>query len=228
MSDGVLAPQQKRSRATLARLLKGTIETLEEHGLHGATIPRIAAAAGVAPASVYRRFRDRDALYRAALMDALEKSAAANRKTLRLDAFEDRTLEGVVDRLVAITMRQYRLQPGLMRALTRFIESDSDEEFRSRALAIISGNFDAIADMLLTFRRQIGHPNPRRAIIFALLTMATIIEVRALEQVSMWHELMPMSDDDLRVQLTMNFLAYLRSPAVESARQAIGRPHENH
>jgi AcrR family transcriptional regulator len=211
MTSGFLAPQQKRSRETLARLLKATIETLEEHGLDGATIPRIAAAAGVAPASVYRRFRDRDALYRAALMDALEKSAAVSRKTLRIESFEDQTLEGVVGRLVAITMQQYRSQPGIMRALTRFIENDSDEKFRSNALAIVAGNFERIIDVLLAFRGQIAHPNPRRAITFGLLTMATIIEVRALEQVSMWHELLPISDRQLQAEVTRNFLAYLRS-----------------
>lgn len=213
MTGGFLAPRQQRSRETLARLLKATIQTLEEHGLDGATIPRIAAAAGVAPANVYRRFRDRDALYRAALMDALEKSAAASRKMLRIESFKDQTLEGVVGRLVAIIMQQYRSQPGIMRALTRFIENDSDEEFRANALAIVSGNFERIIDMLLAFRDQIPHPNPRRAITFALLTMATIIEVRALEQVSMWHELLPIPDRQLQAEVTRNFLAYLRSPS---------------
>jgi AcrR family transcriptional regulator len=212
MTGGVLAPRQQRSRETLARLLKATVETLEAHGLVGATIARIAAAAGVAPASVYRRFRDRNALYRAALMDALEKSAAASRKALRLESFEDRTLEGVVGRLVAMTVRQYRVQPGLMRALTRFVETDPNEAFRSRALGVISGNFEAIIDMLLAFRGQITHPNPRRAITFGLLTMATVIEIRALEQVSMWHELLPMSDHELEAEVTRTVLAYLRSP----------------
>jgi hypothetical protein len=42
--------------------------------------------------------------------------------------------------------------------------------------------------------------------------MATIIEVRALEQVSMWHELLPMTDPELHGEVTQNVLAYLRSP----------------
>jgi AcrR family transcriptional regulator len=216
MTSGFLAPQQQRSRETLARLLKATIETLEEYGLDGATIPRIAAAAGIAPASVYRRFRDRDGLYRAALMDALERSAAAGRETLRLESFKDRTLEGVVSRLVAITMKQYRSQPGLMRAFTRFIENDSDEDFRSRALAIVAGNFEQIIEVLMAFRGEIKHRDPRRAITFGLLTTATIIEVRALESVSMWHELMPISDRELQDEVTRNFLAYLRSTRIRS------------
>jgi AcrR family transcriptional regulator len=212
MSTGSLAPQQARSRETVARLLKATIKMLEEHGLDGATIPRIAEAAGVAPASVYRRFEDRNALFRAALLDVLAKSAAAARKTLHLESFEDQSLAGVVGRLVTITMQQYRAQPRLMKALARFVETDPDKHFRSNALAIVSGNFEQFIDMLLTFKDEIPHQSPRRAITFGLLTMATIIEVRALEQVSMWHELLPMADRELHSEVTQNVLAYLRFP----------------
>ncbi len=214
MTSGLFGPKQQRSRKTLTRLLRATIQTLEEHGLEGATIPRIAAAAGVAPASVYRRFRDRDALYRAALMDALEKSAAASRERLRLDSFLDQTLEAVVGQLISVNMQQYRSQPGLMKALQRFIENDSDQDFRVNAMAISSRNFERIIDLLLAFRGQIAHPSPRRAIIFGLLAMGTIIQVRASEQVSLWHELLPLSDHELEAELTNNFLAYLRSSSM--------------
>jgi AcrR family transcriptional regulator len=63
------------SRETLARLITATLATLEEHGLEGAPVSRIAGVAGIAPASVYRRFRDRNALYRVALLEMLEGSA---------------------------------------------------------------------------------------------------------------------------------------------------------
>ena len=211
MATGLIEPQQQRSRETLARLLKATVAMLDKHGLEGATIPRIAHAAGVAPASVYRRFSDRDALLRAALIDALKKGQESN-KALELVSLKDRTLDGVVGHVVAISMEQYRSLPGLMRAFTRFLENDSDLSFRSAALTMVSQNFERIADLILTFRSEIAHKNQRRAVIFALLTMATVIEVRALERVSMWHELMPVSDRELHVELTKNFLAYLRSP----------------
>jgi AcrR family transcriptional regulator len=211
MATGLIPPQQQRSRETLARLLKATIGTLEQHGLKGATIPRIAHAAGVAPASVYRRFSDRDALLRAALIDSLRKGQART-QGLRLEAFRDRTFDGVVSQMVSTVMEQYRSKPGLMRAFTRFVENDSDDAFRSTALALVSQNFERFADILLAFRSEIGHKNQRRAVTFALLTMATVIEVRALERVSMWHELMPMSDRELHAEITKNFLAYLRLP----------------
>ena len=210
MTNG-LEPQQRRSRETFARLLNATIDVLEEHGLSGATIPRIADAAGVAPASVYRRFRDKDALYRAAFLQALEASAEANRKTIRIESFRDQTLEGVAGALVSAVLKQYRVSPGVIRALLRFVEDDTDKAFRKRTLAIISGNFERIIEVLLTFRAQIAHPNPRRAVTFALLSMVTAVEVRTLEEVSLWRELLPVSDRELHRELTRSLLAYLQS-----------------
>ena len=217
-SGGVLPARQERSRETLARLLQATLRTLEDHGLDGATIPRIARSAGVAPASVYRRFRDRDALYRAAFMTTLERSAEASQAALQLDQFADASLDGVVSRLVELTMAQYRAWPGLMRALTRFIETDSDDDFRARALKIVTANAERMITLLLTFHAEVKHPDARRAITFGLLTMATIIEVHALEQVSMWNELLPMSDADLHTEVTMNFLSYLRNGPVKTSK----------
>jgi AcrR family transcriptional regulator len=213
MDDEILVPQQQRSRDTLARLLTATLEMLEAHGLEGATIPRIAEAAGVAPASVYRRFRDRDALFRAALMQGLEASVAATADSLRLESFKTKTLTGVVTRLVAISVQQYRERPGLLRALTRFVENDTDPAFRAQALALTAQNLERIIDLLYAFRAEIRHRDPRRAIRFAMLTMATVIEVRALESVSMWHEVLPLSDTALQAELTRTILAYLRSTA---------------
>ncbi|ADW71528.1 regulatory protein TetR (plasmid) [Granulicella tundricola MP5ACTX9] len=206
MTDGFLVPQQQRSRETLARLITATLVTLEKHGLEGATISRIASEAKIAPASVYRRFRDRNALYRVALLSMLEGAASLEHIN---EVFGDQTLEAHVHRMVSFTLQQYRLRPGLMRALIRFIGSDSDEEFRARALRSISINFERFADRLLAYREQIKSSNPHKAVIFALLTMGTVIEVRALEQVSMWNELTRFDDEEFVIEVTRNFLGYL-------------------
>src|ERR1700733_5106492 len=76
------SPKQARSRATAERLLAAAIRVVDEVGLEGATVPRIAAAADVAPASVYRRYADKDALLRAAFLHALENSNQNNRQMM--------------------------------------------------------------------------------------------------------------------------------------------------
>jgi AcrR family transcriptional regulator len=206
----VLAAQQHRSRETLARLLRATIEMLDKHGLSGATIPRIAASAGVAPASVYRRFKDRDALYRAAFLSALEQGRESA-KTLSLQSFKNPTLDGVARDVVAIVLRQYRTHPRLLTALVRYMEDDTDKRFKKKTLAIISENFRGLIDLLLNFRSEIKHPDPERAVAFGLLTVVSSIETRALGDVSLWREILPLSDQELQPEFAQIFLTYLRT-----------------
>ncbi|MFI5106681.1 MAG: TetR family transcriptional regulator, partial [Terriglobales bacterium] len=52
MADTTLAPQQARSRESLRKLLKAAAEVLGQHGLEGATIPRIARHAGLTPGAI--------------------------------------------------------------------------------------------------------------------------------------------------------------------------------
>src|ERR1700678_2850992 len=90
-------PQQQRSRKTLEKLLAATTAMLEQDGLEGATIPRIAAQAGVSVGSVYRRFEDKDALFRAQFLHLTERSVEANERNLRPETFAGMTLESVAN-----------------------------------------------------------------------------------------------------------------------------------
>jgi len=58
-------------------------------------------------------------------------------------------------------------------------------------------------------RARIQHTDPRKAVLFALLTMATLIEVRELSEVSVWKELSRATDGEFIAEVTKNFLGYL-------------------
>lgn len=206
MTKGFIEPQQKRSRETSARLIAAALKALEEYGLEGATIPRIAEIAGTATASVYRRFRDRNALYRVAILDEIERLILADRS---LNTSGARTLEEFGHLLVKDTLQQYRRRPGFMRAMTRFVETDTDNEFRKRAMQSITSGYEHLADLVLAHRARIQHKDPRKAILFALLTMATLIEVRELSEFSVWKELNRTTDKQFTAEVTKNFLGYL-------------------
>jgi AcrR family transcriptional regulator len=210
MTEGFIEPQQQRSRETSVRLIAATLKALEEYGLEGATIPRIAKIAGTAPASVYRRFRDRNALYRVAILDEIERLILADRT---MDTSGARTLEDLSHLIVKDTLQQYRRRPGVMRALTKFVETDTDEEFRKHVMKSITVGYEHLASLVLAHRARIQHTNPRKAALFALLTMATLIEVRELSEVSVWKELSRTTDRQFIAEVTKNFLGYLLHPA---------------
>ena len=55
-------PQQKRSRDTQNRILAALEHLLEEHFFEQITTRQLSKEAGVAPATLYRRFQDKKAL----------------------------------------------------------------------------------------------------------------------------------------------------------------------
>lgn len=208
-----LAPQQDRSRESLRRLLQAATEVLEEKGLEGATIPRIAARAGLSPGAVYRRFRDKDALLRTLLRELLrgvDKSSAA---LLTPDFIRQHSLPEMVRRIVQGTLRSYRKNAGLMRSLTQFARSHPSAAFRKGIDLIEVRNFRRIVDALLTKRDEIQHPDPDTAVPLALmLTAFALREIIVLDTLSStWSSLMPKNDDQLADELCRSFLTYLQS-----------------
>lgn len=215
-SEASHAPQQQRSRQTLERLLLATVKVLDEHGLDGAVIPRIAATAEVAPASVYRRFVDKDALLRAALLHVLRTSNASNREHLPAAILRD-TLSETAKRLVTVLFAQYQRHPRLLRALVRFMESDPDPAFRREAHTLIATSVHTIAEIVLMHRNRIRHPQPEQAVKIAILSMVSSIEAIALEPESVWHAVLPLTDEALGEQIAQAFVAYLSNRPVRSA-----------
>ena len=209
--DSAPAPQQQRSRETLQRLLAATIKVLEQRGLEGALIPEIAAAAHVAPASVYRRFKDKDALLRAAFLHALERSEQGNREQLP-PLLVRSTLAATAARLCALVLAQYRRHPQLLRAMARFIEAEPQGEFAREARARMAQNVETMVELLLPFRDEIAHRSPRRALRFALLTLVGTAEAYALEAGSLWHTVPRISAGEFATELARAFVAYLRHP----------------
>jgi len=202
-------PQQERSRQTLERLLVACVRTLDRDGLEGCTLPRIAIEAGVSPATVYRRFADKDALLCAAFLHILKKSNDSNHENLA-KAILRPTLEETAERLVASLVRQYRTHPRLLRALSLFLDGHVDSDFGREARRLMADNLQLISTVLLNHRKGIRHPNPRRATLFAVLSAASNIETIVFEGDSLWHVALPLDDAKLSAELARSLVAYLR------------------
>lgn len=69
------APARSRAR-TRQRLVDAGTELFAAEGLHGVTSTRIARRAGVATGTFYLHFRDKEALFREIVFDALERLGA--------------------------------------------------------------------------------------------------------------------------------------------------------
>ena len=202
---------QERSRATAARLLDATLELLAETGLEGAVIPAIAARAGVAPASVYRRFTDKDGLLRAAFMQLLNRSKDATREQLAPLLLAD-TLAATLRNMVGLLRGQYRQHPKLVRGLARYIESDPDSPFAHEARATMRANLDLLVELMLAAHHDdIAHPAPARALQFVAMNASGAIESFELDPHSPMHLGTPMSAEELEEHLVRSAVAYLHA-----------------
>ena len=103
-----LEPQQERSRESERKLLKAAAEVLGQHGVNGATIPRIADHAGLTPGAVYRRFRDKDQLLETAILRILERQDERTKVALAPKAAAQIPLPVFADQLIGSMVISYR------------------------------------------------------------------------------------------------------------------------
>ncbi len=209
MDSGSRAPRQARSRQTMERLLAAVLVVIEDKGLACVTLPEIAATAGLSTGSVYRRFTDKEALIRAAFLRLLEASQALNQASLPPDRFEGISLDDALNALARGLVAQYRGRTGLLKALDQFLEVQTDEVFRERALDMIEANMRRLVEALLPFRDQIAAEDSKRAITFALLSAITLIEVHKLHDPLLWRRMLPLDDDALALETARAMGAYL-------------------
>jgi len=213
--DAKLAPKQARSRESLKRLLRAAAAVLDEVGLEGATIPHIAARAGLSPGAVYRRFRDKDALLRTLLLEVLNRSDQHTESTLTPEFIRQRSLPDLARKIVTSTLEGYRKRARLIRALTQFARAHPSAAFRRQVDEIEVRNFRRIVKCLLDKRGEIQHPDPDLAMSFALMLVALALrEMVILDVLSQtWSPLLPKDDSQLVEELTRAVLNYLGCPA---------------
>jgi AcrR family transcriptional regulator len=216
MEGKAFEPQQERSRATADRLISATIRILDEQGLEGAVIPKIADKAGVAHGSVYRRFPDKQALLRAACLHVLRRANEGNR-TLLKTALLRPNLEETVGFFIGLLFLQYRTHPKLLQALEQFVATDDNAQFTSEARRLSGANVDETASVFLTFQNEIDHADPRLALRFAILNATTSIRTIVFGPGTLWHDLFPGAEDDLATELTRAFISYLRGGSCTAA-----------
>src|SRR5215210_8899508 len=124
---------QERGKLTLERLLDAAEEMLDFVGLEGATVPTIAAAAGVSVGNIYKRFPDKDSLLRAVYDRFFTEALAANQFALDPDKWTGTPTIELLTTVMAEMVDGYRSRRSLIRALLLYAQTHPDSEFRERA-----------------------------------------------------------------------------------------------
>ena len=206
-----LEPQQERSRESERKLLKAAAETLGQHGVDGATIPRIARHAGLTPGAVYRRFRDKDELLETAILGILERQDERTKVGLAPKAAAQIPLPVFTEQIIGSMVISYRANAALLRAMRQFVQGRAHSDFWKKASVLEMRAFRRIVELFLSHRVEIKHPQPKMAISLALMmVISTLFDLVVLPQdPSLYKGLWPQDDRGLKEELVRAFLNYL-------------------
>lgn len=216
-----LEPQQARSRESLQKLLRAATEVLGQHGVEGATIPRIAHHAGLTPGSVYRRFHDKEALLEQAILGMLERQDQTSR-SLTPEMAREIPLRVFADQIINSIVVGYRMRAPLIRAMRQFVDGRPSAAFKKKASRLELQSFERIVDLFMTHGDRIQHPHPRLAISTALMIVISTVHELVVRHTDLgrWKHLLPEDDQALKRELVRAFLSYL---GVEDATGAAGK-----
>jgi len=211
MANNTLAPQQARSRESLRKLLKAAAEVLGQHGLEGATIPRIARHAGLTPGAIYRRFPDKDALLETMIIGILTRSDERLRIMLTPAMARQIPLAVFAEQLINNMLVSYRANAALLRAIRQFAQGRDHTSFYRKVNKLEMGTYQYLVELFLLHRKEIKHPDPQMAVSFALMMLVSaLIELIFVDHdMQNWQAVIPRDDQSLKRELLRSFLTYL-------------------
>jgi AcrR family transcriptional regulator len=211
MQSTSLPAKQERSRKSLERLLDAAEEVLKAHGLEGATVPRIAARAGLSPGAIYRRFPDKDALLREVVLRYHTRIIEKSRENLgRAELWKGTSLRQKAYIAILSTVTAHKAHAGLLRPLYQFCQRHPDIAFRRKAFQLEMGNFQGVVKLFLEHRDEIHHPDPELAITFGLLLVGfTMREFLMDTGKQRWSDVFPNAVAQVDRELPRMFLRYL-------------------
>lgn len=131
----VIPPRQKRSEATLARILAGAYAMLARKDLADISMEEIAQAGGVSIGAIYRRFKSREDLLEVLMTDLQRRQLAALEIELAPEKWAGKGLTERLDWFVARQAQAVAKAPGLVRAVL------------ASAMAPVQRPHDEVADL---------------------------------------------------------------------------------
>ena len=206
-----LAPQQARSRESTRKLLKAAAEVLGQHGVEGATIPRIARHAGLTPGAVYRRFPDKEALLEEVVLGIMQRQDERLRIAITPEMARRIPLDVFADQIISSMLVSYRANAALLRAVRQFVQGRDQTLFWKKVARIEMQTWKYIVDLFLVHRKEVKHPDPQVAVSFALITLtSTLVELILVDHdMKNWQAVIPKDDASLKRELKRLFLSYL-------------------
>jgi AcrR family transcriptional regulator len=162
---GLKEPVQKRSQASLNRLLKAGAKLLAEHGYAGFTIPELSRRAKVSAGLIYGRFENKDALFHAIQDRELDRIGRQFDEITDPARWAGRPLGSLLEELIPEAADFIDSHAPLF---NEFLARGAvDDTVLARGAVFISGLNERLRALMLTRRDEISRPDPERAAAMA-------------------------------------------------------------
>ena len=214
-------PHRKPARETLERILSAAEDQLREQELDAFTIQAVLQRTGLSVGAFYSRFPDKTALIHELQERVHLRVEARISNNLSLETEVVQSLEEAVDSGFGVLIRHMLDERRLFSAFIML--SVFDPVMRERGEQFNLERKRAIADLLVPFREQIGHPEVDLAIDSAYAIYSSTMRGRLVYYGSPNDMQFGVNDDILFGNLKRSLALFLRgtdrSPSTASARR---------
>jgi hypothetical protein len=117
----------------------------------------------------------------------------------------------LAEQLINNMLVSFRANPGLLRALRQFTQGRGHTSFYRKANKLEMRTFRYLVELFLVHPEEVKHPDPDKAVSFALMTLtSTLIELILVDHdMKTWQAVIPRDDLSLKRELLRSFLSYL-------------------
>jgi len=199
--------KQDRSRKTQATLLDAAEELFAEHGIGGATIADISAAAGCSIGAFYHHYRDKRAIQFALFERYANEYEETARIALEPSRWEGASIADILQGYMQVTIDSDREQPARRRSSIELARVEPEIQSYVVKLRVMLDT--GIRELLLLRRSEIGHPDPELAVTFVLDQLGSMLRTR-LHEPNMPSRFGTQSDDEFVQQSLRSVCAYLQ------------------
>lgn len=144
-----------------------------EEGFEATTLAKIAKRAGIAPSTVYTRFKDKDALLHALHETATERSRAEIAEAFNTDMWEGRPLKSILADIIERSLLLAEQMAGFQKAC--YQRALSDPIFAAREAKTRTELLVKTRELFDNKSGEIGHPNLDIATQFFVTLYTSVI-----------------------------------------------------
>ena len=209
MSRPLHPAKQDRSRETQARILQATARLLGKEPFESISVRRIVDEAGTSIGSFYARFRDKNALL-SVLYAEYEEQLQARLARLEESTADARSLEEVAELIIQHFVATFGEVPNLSRALYEYATRSPKTPESKKLAKRRRKQYSFLLDALLSFRAEITHSDPVRAVDLGLYFVVVVCRNRLLYPLAPQSRTLKISNKELKLELARLLTGYLR------------------